>query len=238
MIKIKNLSVDTPSNKRLLTDLTCWIPAGRITTLIGKSGAGKTTLLRTIAGLGDFTSQGAIEVDGKALATLSNTERASLIGFVAQDLNLFPHLTALDNCMQPLMVVKKLNGGCARARALEVLTWLDMAILLNMYPKDLSGGQKQRVAIARALCMGPKTLLLDEPTSALDPQNAAMLVSTLKRLCQQGIAILVISQDMAFVRMVCDRLYLLEEGKIIESFDSQDSESLAIKSRLYNFLNF
>lgn len=238
MIKVQNLSVKISFGQQILNNVSCWAPAGRITILIGKSGSGKTTLLRSIARLNKFEYQGKIEIDGKDIVALGSIEQASLLGFVFQDFNLFENMTVLENCVQPLIVVKKLGAQAAKEIALENLSNLGMGNFLSAYPKSLSGGQKQRVAIARALCMGPKTLLLDEPTSALDPENTTTFVALLKSLCAQGIAILISSQDMSFVKMILDRVYLVDDGRVVDYFDLNDSTELLKDRKIGKFLNF
>lgn len=236
MIKVKNISVKAPSGQLILNSISCLAPAGRITVLIGKSGAGKTTLLRTIARLNKLEYQGTIEVDGQNLISLNTDQQASLLGFVFQDFNLFENLTVLENCMQPLVVVKKLSSQSARQIAIETLSSLDMGKFLSVYPKSLSGGQKQRVAIARALCMGSKILLLDEPTSALDPENTSILAHLIKKLCENGIAVLISSQDMNFVKMIMDRVYLIEDGQVVDAFDSRIDEQVSRQGKIALFL--
>lgn len=239
MIKVENLTVGLNLlNKQLLLDkLSCFVPAGRITTFIGKSGAGKTTLLRTIAKLNKVEWNGKIEIGGKNIKTLNSTQQAELLGFVFQDFNLFENMTVLENCTQPLGVVKKLSFQVAEEIASEKLLSLGMENFLQSYPQNLSGGQKQRVAIARAICMGSKTLLLDEPTSALDPMNTIMLSTLLRELCARDIAIAVSSQDMNFVKMIMDKIYLIDKGKIVDEFDSLISNIMSKSSKTYNFLN-
>jgi len=236
MINIENLSVKTSLGQLLLNNLSCVAPAGRITTLIGKSGAGKTTLLRTIARLSDFKYQGKIEIYGKDITSLGKAEQTSLLGFVFQDFNLFENMTVLENCVQPLVVVKKLSVQVAKQIAEKTLSDFGISKFLLAYPKNLSGGQKQRVAIARALCMGAKALLLDEPTSALDPENTANLANLLENLRQQDIVILVSSQDMSFVRLICDLLYLLEDGKIMDFFDKKAEKVPKSDSKIASFM--
>lgn len=236
MIKVMNISVKASSGKVVLENVSCTACAGSITTLVGKSGAGKTTLLRAVAGLNMYDI-GSIEVDGTDLKTCTPVQRASLVGFVFQDFNLFENLTVLENCVQPMVVVKNQEKLAATRQAADLLSQLSMTQMLGAHPKNLSGGQRQRVAIARALCMGSKTLLLDEPTSALDPENSANLVAILKKLCQQGIAILMSSQDMSFVKQASDLLFLLDDGRIIDFYDPQISGLMSEQSRLFNFMN-
>src|SRR5205085_4397909 len=125
---------------------------------------GKTTILKSLVGLISVL-KGTIFLDNqKELHTLSDQERAKKIGYVFQDFNLFPHLSVLRNCMDPLLVYG-MNESDAHKRAVEVLNQLGMSDFMNYYPLQLSGGQKQRAAIARALCLETSILLLDEPTT-------------------------------------------------------------------------
>lgn len=230
MISIRDLFVD-----KRLNSISCDIPAGRITTFIGKSGAGKTTILRCIAGLEDYQGQ-IILPSGQNMKNLGPKDRAASIGFVFQNFNLFPHLTVLENCMQPLQVVLGLSQELAKEKAKETLELFGMGSYQNSYPTQLSGGQQQRVAIARALVLGPKILLLDEPTSALDPQNTMLLVNLLQRLNKQGITIVVSSQDMGFVRAIQDCMYLVEDGCILQDFDVMRDFDLTSRPLINDFL--
>lgn len=233
MIKLDNVSVR--NGRCILDNVTCTIPAGRITTFIGASGVGKTTLLRSIARLGVAPYTGSIIINGRESDRLSTRDRAQLVGFVFQDFNLFPTMTVLENCCQPLIVVQGVAPRVARQRALEVLARFGMESYARCFPHQLSGGQQQRVALARALCCGSRTLLLDEPTSALDPVNVDLLVHLLRSLAQQGIAIAVSSQDMNFVRLIIDRVYLLEQGTIADEFDGVVDGDLDATSHIYSF---
>ena len=235
MIMLQELTLQRTNNQTpVLKTISCTLPKERITLLLGKSGAGKTTLLRCIAGL-EKTYTGLISVDSQNILGLSPTQRIDLIGFVAQQYNLFPHLTVLQNCTQPLMLVKKIAQKAAQEKVIELLTQLGMEAYLNTYPAQLSGGQQQRVALARALVLEPKVLLLDEPTSALDPENSAQLAVLLRQLCTTGTTVVVSSQDMSFTRLIMDRICLVEQGTIAEQFDSKN-ESLDTQSKIGAFL--
>lgn len=217
MLKIQNLNVSYTRQKKEFTPLrnaTCTIQSGRITTFLGKSGSGKTTLLRCIAGLQKY--EGSIKLNGVDLETQPPAQRSTLIGFVFQNFNLFPQLTVLENCTQPLIVVTGLPQKDAKQQAQEMLTRLGMSGYEDAYPSQLSGGQQQRVALARALGLHPQVLLLDEPTSALDSENSALLAMILKQLCAQGIAIALSSQDMTFVEMIKDNIYSIANETITE----------------------
>jgi polar amino acid transport system ATP-binding protein len=214
MICVKNLTLayqQSGSTRTVLTQLTVTMPRGRITTLVGQSGVGKTSLLRCLAGL-EKRYQGSIYIDGYEGTALTPQQRAQLTGFVFQNYNLFPHRTAVANCMQPLMLVGGLSASAAKLKALMHLEALGMAAYTNSYPAQLSGGQQQRIALARALCLEPKVLLLDEPSSALDPDNSERLANILHKLRDTGIAIVVSSQDTAFVAMLNDRVLVIEDG--------------------------
>lgn len=217
MICVENIITKDTKNGTALPIISmssCVIPTKRITTFVGKSGAGKTTLLRCIAGLQKIVS-GSISIDGVNLADLSNKERAQKIGFVFQDFNLFSHLTAFQNCVQPLIYSLHMTEKEAVRRVGDLFEQLDIVSIALSYPSQLSGGQKQRVAIARALCFNPKVLLLDEPTSALDLDNTMILVTMLKQLCSQGITIVVVSQDVAFIKLIEDVVFTVVDGKVI-----------------------
>jgi ABC-type polar amino acid transport system ATPase subunit len=201
------------SHQPILHNVSCEIPSKRITTFIGKSGAGKTTLLRCIAGLEDITS-GEIYADEIEISSLTLKERANIIGFVFQDFNLFPHMTAFENCMQPLVLTTKIEQKKAKNRVETLFEKFDILACKDSYPHALSGGQKQRVALARALCLEPNILLLDEPTSALDMENSMILIHLLKQLCAEGMTIIIVSQDAAFIERIKDVIFVVSEGSI------------------------
>lgn len=223
MVITHNLSLRYSRKESLiLNDVSITFPAGRITVLLGKSGAGKTSLLRSIAGL-EKPIHGSILIDGKDLSKMPCSQRARNVGIVFQQFNLFPHLTVLQNCMQPLMVNNAIFEDEARTKALAYLKMVEMEALAHRYPMQLSGGQQQRVAIARALCLEPQVLLLDEPTSALDPANTKSLQRLLQQFAAQGLALVISSHDMEFVRNILDRAYLIENGNIIDYYDKKNS---------------
>lgn len=219
MITVTELTVRL-QNRTILKSISCVLKPGHITTLIGKSGAGKTTLLKTIAGLVPF-EQGSVTINDKQLVELSCHQRAQEIGYVFQQFNLFTHLTALENCLDPL-IVHGVPLEVAQKRAQTILQQLDMHNHRNSYPASLSGGQQQRVAIARALCLQPKALLLDEPSASLDPLNTKILIALLKGIAAQGLTVVVSSQDMNFVAKLFDQIYFLQSGEIIERCDGRD----------------
>lgn len=241
MLTAHNVSVTYPATRgrarrTVLNNVSCELIPGRITCFVGKSGAGKTSLLQVLAHL-NTEYQGIVLASEHNIALFSPEQRAATVGFVFQNFNLFPHLTVVENCIQPLVAVKKLSVAEAQKKAHEVLQSLDMIEYQHAYPTHLSGGQQQRVAIARALCLNPQVLLLDEPTSALDPANVAQLQILLRMLASHGITIALSSHDMQFVEGILDRVYLIDEGSIVESFDREVLTLNTDTPRLHQFLN-
>jgi ABC-type polar amino acid transport system ATPase subunit len=210
-----------PTLKGLSFDL----PAGTLTALLGRSGAGKSTLLRCVMGLEPFEA-GTVELDGVVVQGTSEVSpkvrQAQLaaararLGLVFQSFELFPHLTAVENCALAPVQVKGASRSTATARAKELLVQLGLEQRLDAYPEQLSGGQKQRVAIARALAMEPRVLLYDEPTSALDPSMKSEVLQTLKRVDATGVTQVVVTHDLALARGV-EHVCVLDHGVVIEA---------------------
>lgn len=194
------------------------IKAGEIFGVIGQSGAGKSTLIRCINRLETPTS-GRVIVAGQDITALSGSDlrRArQQMGMIFQHFNLLSSRTAAENIAMPLEVM-----GYSRlrikARVAELLSLVELEGKGDSYPAQLSGGQKQRVGIARALAADPKVLLSDESTSALDPQTTQSILALLRELNQKiGLTILLITHDMGVVKRICDRVAILEQGKVIE----------------------
>jgi polar amino acid transport system ATP-binding protein len=216
MVLVKDLIVRV-KNQILLNAVSCTLLPGRITSFIGKSGAGKTTLLKSLVDLIPI-ERGQITINDQQLDQLTYRQKSESIGYVFQDFNLFPHLTVLQNCVDPLVVHGNSYEKAAQ-NALTILQDLEMDSYIQRYPCELSGGQQQRVAIARALCLKPRVILLDEPTASLDPANTDILVTILKKLATNGLTVGFSSQDMSFVRKMFDRVYFIEEGKMVEFCD-------------------
>lgn len=193
--------------------------SGDITVIIGKSGSGKSTLLRALAGLTD-PDNGEIDIDGHTVFAEGARTKAwnlvkSDVGMVFQAYTLWPHMNVLDN--MTLAPRKKLGmkANEARDRAEVALEEVGMKHHILSRSTQLSGGERQRVAIARALMMKPKLLLCDEITSALDPPVAAEVLDVLRRLKEEeGIALALVTHDMAFASKAADRLVFFHEGEI------------------------
>lgn len=212
MLTIKNLYLKKGSPlKQILQGISTCFHQGEISLLIGRSGAGKSSLLRCIAQL-ENAYEGEVLFNEGSLKGLTSSRRAQTLGYIAQGYALFPHLTALDNCSQPLQVVAKMRESEAKQKAMAVMKSLGMVEYISAYPSELSGGQQQRIAIARALALDPQILLLDEPSSALDPDNSAQLSKILRELASQDKTIVISTQNMLFAEQLQATSYCIDNG--------------------------
>ncbi|MBL8911338.1 MAG: amino acid ABC transporter ATP-binding protein [Archangium sp.] len=208
-----------------LKGMSFTLDTGCLAALLGRSGAGKSTMLRCIMGLEPFET-GSIVVDGvevKGTKDCNAEQRAQQIkaarrklGLVFQSYELFPHLTAMQNCALAPVKVKGESQTVADKRARDLLCQLGLEHRLDAFPEQLSGGQKQRVAIARALAMEPSVLLYDEPTSALDPSMKNEVLQTLKRVDAQNVTQVVVTHDLQLARGV-EYVCVLDHGVVIET---------------------
>ena len=202
-------------------DVSLTIERGSIYGIVGFSGAGKSTLVRCINLLERPTS-GRVFVDGTELTALHGralSEQRKKIGMIFQQFNLFATRTVFENVAFPLRYTG-LSGQQIRQKVTALLRYVDLSDKESAYPSQLSGGQKQRVAIARALASDPKVLLCDEATSALDPQTTASILKLLKRLNEEtGITIVIITHQMQVVKDICQRVAVMEQGRVAEEGD-------------------
>jgi polar amino acid transport system ATP-binding protein len=184
--------------------------------LVGPSGGGKSTLLRILAGL-DVPTAGSVAFDGEPLPRDEPALRAyrRTVGTVFQAYNLFPHLTALENLLLPLVHVQGLTAAEARARVREPLERFHLAGHAHKRPAELSGGQKQRIAILRALVVQPRRLFLDEPTSALDPEMTAEVLEMIGELKELGTQFVLVTHEMGFARRVADEVAFVGDGRVL-----------------------
>ncbi|MTD25917.1 methionine ABC transporter ATP-binding protein [Erwinia sorbitola] len=201
-----------------LHDINLHIPRGTIFGIIGRSGAGKSSLIRCLNRLENPTA-GSVVVDGVDIGTLSDNQLVNWrrgTGMIFQHFNLLSAKTVRENIELPL----KVAGVAAQARQQKVDALLKLVGLedrQHAWPAQLSGGQKQRVGIARALVHEPQLLLCDEATSALDPETTASILALLREINQQqGITIVLITHEMNVIHDLCDRVAVLEQGKVIE----------------------
>ena len=219
-------------NLHVLKGIDMTVMPGTVTVILGPSGSGKSTFLRLINQLETLTG-GEIDVDGemigykyvdkggeRVLQTLNDKEVAeqrSKLGMVFQRVNLFPHMTALENVMEAPVHVKHMDKKEARELAIQELNRVGMGERLDYYPAQLSGGQQQRVAIARALANEPSIMLCDEATSALDTMTTKQILKLLHRVNKElGVTIVLITHSMTVAEAICDRVAVIENGSIVE----------------------
>jgi polar amino acid transport system ATP-binding protein len=183
--------------------------------IIGPSGSGKSTLLRCVNRLTEFQG-GDISLDGESVLAMNENELRRRVGMVFQDINLFAHLTALENVTLGLRKVLDMSREDAEDKAMAQLERVGLATQADSYPAELSGGQKQRVGIARALAMDPELILFDEPTSALDPELVGEVLEVMRDLADGGMTMLVVTHEMGFARRAASSLMFLDEGRIVE----------------------
>src|SRR5262245_24826078 len=201
---------------RALRGVDLEIRPGELTLLVGPSGCGKTTLISIVAGTLNPTS-GDVQALGADLGRLSKRQRtafrARLVGFVFQQFNLLPSLTAAENAAVPLVI----NGAArqpALARAREVLAAVGLGDKFDALPKELSGGQQQRVAIARALVHRPKLLVADEPTSAIDAHTGHAIMELIRAVAVQPDRVAIVVTHDPRVLGFADRIVTLEDGRV------------------------
>ncbi|MDO5043772.1 MAG: amino acid ABC transporter ATP-binding protein [Coriobacteriia bacterium] len=247
IVELKNASKSFGEHT-ILKNISLTVKPGEVVALIGPSGSGKSTLLRILTLL-ETMDKGNLLYDQQEIAredaqgrTIYNKQNLSFakskFGLVFQNFNLFPHLSALQNITDPLKLVAKKSGEEALAIAQEMLAKMNLEDKANLYPWQLSGGQKQRLAIARALAMRPEILYFDEPTSALDPLLTQEVLRVMKGLAEENLTMLIVTHEMAFARMVADRVIFMQDGEIVEAGSAEDIFERAQDERTKNFLAF
>lgn len=200
----------------VLKGATLHLARGEVVALEGPSGSGKTTFL-SILGCLLGASSGKVEIAGQTVDSsrpaVLQAVRKKHIGFVFQQFNLFPALTAVEN-VEYALNLKGVGGKTAHERALELIRRVDLGARAHFLPRDLSGGQKQRVAIARALAAEPSVILADEPTASLDASVAGQVLDLFSELARsEGRSLLIVTHDPK-VRRVADRVVSIEDGRI------------------------
>ncbi len=224
----------------VLKDISIEVKKGEVLAIIGPSGSGKSTLLRCITQLEDVDN-GEIVICGETLCAKGENGKAQYaskqqrrkiglhLGLVFQNFNLFPHLSVIQNVMNPQTEVLKKSKDEAEKHAKELLAKVGLTEKENAYPCELSGGQQQRVSIARAMAMNPDLLLFDEPTSALDPELTGEILKVIKGLAKLKTTMVIVTHEMSFAKNVADRVVFMDNGYIIadgtpsEIFDNTDN---------------
>jgi polar amino acid transport system ATP-binding protein len=227
VIEVTNVVKRYGSNT-VLNQATFSIEEGQLTTILGPSGCGKSTMLRCMNRLEKFDrgrmNIAGVEVTGSEERKLTPAEDKTLtrdlrkhVGIVFQNFNLFPHLTALQNCIEAPLTVKRMSQAEATDTAKAYMDKVGLGDKFDHYPAQLSGGQQQRVAIARALAMEPSVILFDEPTSALDPQLIQGVAKMFRALDDLGKTLVVVSHDLNFAKRISDQVIYFEGGHAVEA---------------------
>ncbi len=225
MIQIEHLYKTYSSGKtkhEALKDINLTIESGEVFGILGSSGAGKSSLVRCINLLERPTS-GKVVIDGKDITDAKNRDLSNIrsnIGMIFQNFSLFQQRTVLQNVTFPLEL-NHTNKNEREERAKYLLDLVGLKDLANRYPIQLSGGQQQRVAIARALANNPSIMLCDEATSALDSTTTAQILDLLRRINRDlNVTLVIITHSLAVARNICDRVAMIDSGKIVEIGDT------------------
>jgi ABC-type polar amino acid transport system ATPase subunit len=223
---------------RVLKGVSLSVARGEKVVICGPSGSGKSTVIRCVNRLERHDS-GRIVVDGMELTDDPKQIEAIRreIGMVAQQFNLFPHLTVLENLILAPVKVRGMKRGEAESLAMHFLKRVHIPEQAQKYPSQLSGGQQQRVAIARALTMRPEAMLFDEPTSALDPEMIQEVLDVMVSLAEDGMTMIVVTHEMGFARRVADRIVFMDAGEIVEQSPPADFFSSPKSARAKLFLS-
>ena len=235
-IDIRNLN-KWFSGLHALKDINVQVAEKEKIVICGPSGSGKSTLIRCINGMEEH-QEGTITVTGielKDMQTLYQIRQNT--GMVFQSFNLFPHMTALENCTLAPTLVRGMKRKQAEELAMEYISRVNIADQAHKYPAQLSGGQQQRVAIARALCMQPRIMLFDEPTSSLDPEMVKEVLDTMVKLAESGMTMICVTHEMGFAKQVGERVLFMDNGSIVESGKPEQMFDNPRTDRLQLFLS-
>lgn len=213
-------------DKEVLKGVDLTVDKGEVVAFIGKSGSGKSTFLRCLNQL-ETIDKGTVTIDGIQMFGEENgkyryaaapvlRDITKRMGMVFQSFNLFPHMSVLQNLVDPQVRVLKVKKDAAIEQAREMLKKVGLSENEKQYPYQLSGGQAQRVAIARALCMKPEIMCFDEPTSALDPLLTKEVLAVMRELASEHMTMIVVTHEMDFARDVADRVVFMKDGVIVE----------------------
>ncbi|MFO0992920.1 MAG: amino acid ABC transporter ATP-binding protein [Hyphomicrobiales bacterium] len=205
-------------NVTVLKGVNLSVERGEVVSLVGPSGSGKSTLLRVLVGLTQ-PSGGTVMVDGAAIDYRSKTSLKAArdrMAIVFQQYNLFQNMDVMRNVTIAPVQIKGRKRAEVEADATQILARMGLADKHHAYPDQLSGGQQQRVALARALALKPEILLLDEVTSALDPELVNEVLDAIRALAAEGMTMLIVSHEMAFVKEVSSKVVMMDKGQVVE----------------------
>ena len=237
MIDVKHLT-KAFGDHVVLNDISEHIYPGDKVVIIGPSGSGKSTFLRSLNLLEEPT-RGTIVFDGHEItnpkANIDFVRRQ--MGLVFQHFNLFPNMTIKRNITLAPVRTGLMKQAEADEVAMQLLRRVGLEEKADAYPNQLSGGQKQRIAIVRALAMNPKVMLFDEPTSALDPEMVGEVLQVMKELAADGMTMVVVTHEMGFAREVGNRIFFMDEGRIMEQGTPEEVFGNPKHPRLQDFLS-
>lgn len=242
IISVKHIKKSFQDGVQVLKDISFDLEEGEVLGIIGPSGSGKSTMLRCIDQL-ETVDGGTITICGKDMVfngiyagkeTLHQISRN--LGFVFQNFNLFPHMSVLQNIVDPQVTVLKKARQDAESTAMELLARMGLSGKENNYPCELSGGQQQRVSIARSLALKPKVLLFDEPTSALDPELTGEILQVIRDLAREKMTMIVVTHEMSFARDTSDKIIFMDGGVIVEEGNPQELINNPKTDRMKEFL--
>ena len=222
-LEVKDLSAGY-GGVEVLSGVSFSLGKGEVVCLVGPSGSGKSTVLRVLMGLTAPTA-GTVSIDGTTIDYRSKSSvRAARdrMAIVFQQYNLFQNMDVLRNVTIAPVKIKNRPKSEVEADARRLLAKVGLEHKVDAYPDQLSGGQQQRVAIARALALRPEILLLDEVTSALDPELVNEVLDSIRGFAAEGMTMLIVSHEMAFVREVSSKVILMDKGRVIEQGPPRD----------------
>ena len=237
MIEFQNVS-KWYGSFQVLDDCTTKVAKGEVVVVCGPSGSGKSTLIKCANGLEPF-QKGTLLFDGVSVGDPKTNlpKLRSNIGMVFQHLELFPHLSVMENLTIGQIKVLGRSPDEANQKAKSLLERVGLSVHATKFPGQLSGGQQQRVAIARALAMDPKAMLFDEPTSALDPEMVNEVLDVMVALAKEGMTMMVVTHEMGFARKVSDRVVFMDAGKIVEDCTKDEFFGAPRSPRAQEFLS-
>ncbi len=228
ILELKNI-VKSFDDKKIHQGLTFTLKHGETIGLLGRSGTGKSVLLRSIIGLEQIDS-GEILFHEQRLDLLTEQQLYPVrtrISYSFQNAALFDSISVFENLAYPLFEHTNLAEAEVEKRVMEALQMVDLTESRDLMPSDLSGGMQKRIGMARAMILNPEILLFDEPTAGLDPVNIEMVIETIEKFKAQGISGILVTHDISTAKRVCDRILILNEGKIgftgtVDEFEGSD----------------
>ena len=240
MIKIENLCKKF-DDFEVLKNVSLSLEEGEVAVLIGPSGSGKSTFLRCINFL-ERANKGTIKIDNCTVNCETANKKEinqlrSLTSMVFQNYCLFLNKTALENIMEPMVSVQKLNKNEAKEKAIDIIKSIGLLDKQNNYPTQLSGGQQQRIGIGRAMAVNSKLMLIDEPTSSLDPELVGEVLKLLYQLAKEKTTMIIATHEMKFAKHIADKVIFIDNGEIIEEGLPEEIFNNPNSERLRQFLN-